>query len=37
VSVLDYEVARAQVAATLRAILAFPTIRTLDAELLRRG
>jgi predicted nucleic acid-binding protein len=32
-----YEVSRTQVAATLRAILAFPTIRTLDAELLQRA
>jgi predicted nucleic acid-binding protein len=32
-----YEATRAQVAATLRAILAFPTIRTLDAELLQRA
>jgi predicted nucleic acid-binding protein len=32
-----YEVARSQVAATLRAILAFPAIRVLDAELLHRA
>jgi predicted nucleic acid-binding protein len=32
-----YEVARVQVAATLRAILAFPAIRVLDAELLQRA
>ena len=32
-----YEVARVQVAASLRAILAFPAIRVLDAELLRRA
>ncbi len=31
-----YEVARSQVAGSLRAILAFPTIRVLDAELLQR-
>ena len=31
-----YEVAREQVAATLRAVLAFPAIRVLDAELLQR-
>lgn len=31
-----YEVAQAQVAGTLRAILAFPAIRVLDAELLHR-
>jgi predicted nucleic acid-binding protein len=32
-----YEVARAQVASTLRAILAFPAIRVVDAELLQRA
>ena len=32
-----YEVARAEVATTLRAILAFPTIRVLDAEFLQRA
>ena len=32
-----YEVARSQVAATLRAILAFPAVRVLDAELLHRA
>lgn len=32
-----YEVARSQVAATLRAILAFPAIRVLDADLLQRA
>lgn len=32
-----YEVARSRVAATLRAILAFPAIRVLDAELLQRA
>jgi predicted nucleic acid-binding protein len=32
-----YEVARAQVATTLRAILAFSPIRVLDAELLQRA
>ena len=32
-----YEVARGQVATTLRAILAYPTIRVLDAELLQRA
>lgn len=32
-----YEVARAQVANTLRAILAFPAIRVLDVELLQRA
>ena len=32
-----YEVARSQVAATLRSILAFPAIRVLDAELLHRA
>ncbi len=32
-----YEVARTQVAATLRAILAFPAIRVLDAALLQRA
>jgi predicted nucleic acid-binding protein len=32
-----YEVSRPQVAATLRAILAFRRIRTLDAELLQRA
>jgi len=31
-----YEVARTQLAGTLRAILAFPAIRVLDAELLHR-
>jgi predicted nucleic acid-binding protein len=31
-----YEVERTQVAATLRAILAFPAIKVLDAELLHR-
>jgi len=31
-----YEVTRIQVAGTLRAILAFPAIRVLDAELLHR-
>ena len=31
-----YEVARSQVAGSLRAILAFPAIRVLDAELLQR-
>lgn len=31
-----YEVARIQVASTLRAILAFPAVRVLDAELLHR-
>jgi predicted nucleic acid-binding protein len=37
--VLDsyYEVPRAQVADTLRAILAFPAIRVIDADLLRRA
>jgi len=32
-----YEVARTQVASTLRAILAFPAIRVVDAELLQRA
>jgi predicted nucleic acid-binding protein len=32
-----YEVPRAQVAETLRAILAFPAIRVVDADLLRRA
>jgi predicted nucleic acid-binding protein len=32
-----YAVARAQVAASLRAVLAFPAIRVLDAELLQRA
>jgi predicted nucleic acid-binding protein len=32
-----YEVARTQVAVTLRAILSFPAIRVLDAELLHRA
>lgn len=32
-----YEVARAEVAATLRAVLAFPAIRVLDGELLQRA
>ena len=32
-----YEVARAEVATTLRAILAFPAIRVLDVELLQRA
>ncbi len=32
-----YETPRAQVAATLRAVLAFPAIRVLDAELLQRA
>jgi predicted nucleic acid-binding protein len=32
-----YEVARGQVTSTLRAILAFPAIRVLDAELLQRA
>lgn len=32
-----YEVPRAQVADTLRAILAFPAIRVVDADLLRRA
>jgi predicted nucleic acid-binding protein len=32
-----YEVPRAQVAATLRAVLAFPAIRVLDADLLQRA
>lgn len=32
-----YEVARIQVARTLRAILAFPAIKVLDAELLHRA
>jgi predicted nucleic acid-binding protein len=32
-----YEVARAEIATTLRAVLAFPAIRVLDAELLRRA
>ena len=32
-----YEVARGQVADSLRAILAFPAIRVLDGELLRRA
>ncbi len=31
-----YEVSRAQVAETLRAVLAFPAIRVADAELLQR-
>ena len=32
-----YETARAQVAETLRAVLAFPTIRVVDDELLQRA
>jgi predicted nucleic acid-binding protein len=32
-----YEVSRGQIAATLRAILAFPSIRVIDAELLHRA
>jgi predicted nucleic acid-binding protein len=32
-----YEVPRAQVATTLRAVLAYPAIRVLDAELLQRA
>lgn len=32
-----YEVPRAQVATTLRAVLAFPSIRVLDADLLQRA
>jgi predicted nucleic acid-binding protein len=32
-----YEVARADVASTLRAILAFPPIRVLDVEMLQRA
>ena len=32
-----YETPRAQVATTLRAVLAFPAIRVLDAELLQRA
>ncbi len=32
-----YEVRRAQVATTLRAVLAFPAIRVLDADLLQRA
>lgn len=32
-----YEVPRAQVATTLRAVLAFPAIRVLDADLLQRA
>jgi predicted nucleic acid-binding protein len=32
-----YEVARVQVASTLRAILAFPPIRVIDGELLQRA
>lgn len=32
-----YEAPRAQVATTLRAVLAFPAIRVLDADLLRRA
>jgi predicted nucleic acid-binding protein len=32
-----YEVARAEVAGTLRAILAFPPIRVLDVEMLQRA
>jgi predicted nucleic acid-binding protein len=32
-----YEVARAEVASTLRAILGFPAIRVLDVELLQRA
>jgi predicted nucleic acid-binding protein len=32
-----YEAPRAQVAATLRAVLAFPAIRVLDADLLQRA
>jgi predicted nucleic acid-binding protein len=32
-----YEVARAEVASTLRAILAFPAIRVIDVELLQRA
>lgn len=32
-----YEAPRAQVATTLRAVLAFPTIRVLDADLLQRA
>jgi len=34
---LFYEAPRAQVATTLRAVLAFPAIRVLDADLLRRA
>lgn len=38
-SVLEsfYETARAQVATTLRAVLAFPAIRVIDADLLQRA
>ena len=32
-----YETPRAQVAATLRAVLAFPAIRVIDADLLQRA
>ena len=32
-----YEVSRAQVATTLRAVLAYPAIRVLDADLLQRA
>ena len=32
-----YEVPRAQVATTLRAVLAFPAIRVIDADLLQRA
>lgn len=32
-----YETPRAQVAATLRAVLAFPAIQVIDADLLRRA
>jgi predicted nucleic acid-binding protein len=32
-----YETPRAQVAATLRAVIAFPAIRVLDADLLQRA
>ena len=32
-----YEVPRAQVATTLRAVLAYPTIRVLDADMLQRA
>ena len=32
-----YETPRAQVATTLRAVLAFPAIRVLDADLLQRA
>lgn len=32
-----YEVPRAQVATTLRAVLAFPAVRVLDADLFQRA